>query len=501
MLKSGLIYFTGRFGAALVTFLTIAAYTRLLSPSGYGVYALVQSGAAIAYAALAQWFVFSLSRFMPEYRDRENVLRTHVAVGFFVMAAVVVAAGPAVLPRLTSAGVSESIAVLGIALFLAMSFCELTLTQFNMLGQPYRYVLYALLRVTVATTAGLVLVAAGMGAAGAIIGLVVGNLAVILSNIRGYWRLAGLRQLKGELFADLARYGIPYAASGALAALINVSDRYLVQWFLGTDAAGLYAAPYDLAMRSLHVLIVVMAMASNPRIFRSWERGDRAETERLILRHGELVMTVTMPVAIVFIMLAPAVSTLLSAEFRAAATQLMPWVAIATVLHGAQMVYLSLVFSLTKQPLRQTLTYAFGAAINVGLNLILIPRFGLLGAAAATVIAYVCIVVASFLAGRRLLTLPFPTKGATKVLLASALFVFILLPALGEGLSFAIVIRVSVASIMYAATLVVCDSVGLRKPFLNAAGSTGRWILGSGFQTRLSQVWRRSRDVVLGRQT
>lgn len=499
MLKSGLIYFLGRFGAALITFLAIAAYTRLLSPTGYGVYALVQSGAAIAYAALAQWFVFSLGRFMPEYRDRESVLRTHVAVGFFLLTVIVVALTPVVLPRLIGDDGSESIVILGIVLFLAMSFCELTLTQFNMLGQPYRYILYALVRVTVATAVGLTLVAAGMGAAGAIVGLVVGNVAVILPNVRGYWRLAGLRQLRGDLFARLARYGIPYAASGALAALINVSDRYLIQWLIDTEAAGLYAAPYDLAMRSLHVLVVVMAMASNPLIFRSWESGDRAKTTRLILRHGELVLAATMPVAIAFTILAPAISILLSAEFRPAATQLMPWVAIATVLHGAQMVYFSLAFSLTKRPLRQTLTYGVGAIINIGLNLVLIPRYGLIGAAAATVAAYVFIVVASFLAGRRLFALPFPVTGALKVAFASALFTGLLLPVVGDAFSLDVVIHAAIACIVYALVLVALDIVGLRAPALHAAGTAGRWTL-RRLQAWLSHAWRRSKDVVVGRQ-
>jgi O-antigen/teichoic acid export membrane protein len=50
MLKSAIIYFAGRVGAALIVLLSTSVYTRLLSPAEYGVYALIVSGVTMAYA-------------------------------------------------------------------------------------------------------------------------------------------------------------------------------------------------------------------------------------------------------------------------------------------------------------------------------------------------------------------------------------------------------------------------------------------------------------------
>ena len=98
----------------------------------------------------------------------------------------------------------------------------------------------------------------------------------------------------------------------------------------------------------------------------------------------------------------------------------MPWIAGATVLSGFQAFYLSLAFSLPKKPLRQTYIFAVGAAVNVGLNFLLIPPFGLIGAALATIAAYALIAAGSLLVGRRLYPLPFSGSASGKILLACA---------------------------------------------------------------------------------
>ena len=90
MLKSGIIYFVGRAGAALIVLLSISIYTRLLSPAEYGVYALIVSGVTMTYAAIMQWLTFSLGRFLPAYPEREEIVLSQVAASYLVVALIVV---------------------------------------------------------------------------------------------------------------------------------------------------------------------------------------------------------------------------------------------------------------------------------------------------------------------------------------------------------------------------------------------------------------------------
>lgn len=463
MLRSGIVYLMGRFSVALITFAAIAVYTRLMSPQNYGVYALVQAGVAMAYAGLMQWLITAFARFMPRHQGREAIIRMHAGSAYLAVAAVVLLASPLVVFALSSDEVPRAAVATGVLLLLAMAFAELTLVQFNMLVQPARYTMFVLLRVLLATSIGVTLVYAGWGALGALTGLLLGHLAVIVPNLGRNWAPIRLGELDRQLLRNLATYGVPFAVTGVFAAVINFSDRYIIQILLSTDEAGLYAAPYDLAMRSLHVLMMIVAMAGSPLIFRTFESDGASAAAPLIRRQFELLLAATLPVALVFAMLAPAVVIVLGGDFRAEGARLLPWVAFATALHGFQSAYLSLAFALPQKPTRQAGIVALGALLNVGLNFYLIPRYGLVGAALATVAAYLLIVVLSFLTGRRLYPLPLPLAEGGRVLLALAIFGLVLYPVLNAPFSLAVVLHLLAAGVAYVCVLLALNVAGARE--------------------------------------
>jgi O-antigen/teichoic acid export membrane protein len=433
MLKSVIIYFGGRVGVALIVLLSISIYTRLLSPAEYGVYALIVSGVTMAYAATMQWLTLSLGRFLPAYPEREDIVLSHVAASYLVVALIVVLGISLAGPFLDLDANGFELLVLGVTFFLAISFSELALVVFQARRQPLFYIGFALLRVGVASAIGIMLAYFGWGSVGLLVGLLVGNLCISLPSALSSWRVVHFRLLARRLLSELAAYGLPFAMTGALGGFITLSDRYILEFLIGIEATGLYAASYDLAMRTLHVLMMVVAMACNPVIFRVYDAEGRAAAEPLIRRQGELLLGLALPAAISFIMLAPAITVvMLGKEFQQAARELMPWIAVATVLSGFQAFYLSLAFSLPKRPLQQTSVFVLGALVNVALNFLLIPRLGLIGAALATVAAYGLIMTGSLLVGRRLYPLPLSTIALWKILTGCAVLALILWPVRGS---------------------------------------------------------------------
>jgi O-antigen/teichoic acid export membrane protein len=335
MLKSTVIYFVGRFGSAVITMVSVAIYTRLMAPDEYGVYALVMSGALVAYAATMQWLALSLGRFLPEYQDQEAVVLSHVAMVYGATTLLVLASAGILVPWLVPTTEMRAVLILGIGVFLATTPAELTLINFQMRGNAYRYVQFTLLRVMVAAAIGVTLAYLGWGSVGVLSGVIAGHLCIVLPNLAGTWGSVRRSLLCKQLFRELAAYGLPFAATGALAAVIHASDRYIIGVLIGTDAAGLYAAPYDLAMRSLYVLMLVVAMAGNPLILRACEEGGEAAARPLIRRQVELLLGLALPAAIAFVLLSPAiVNVFLGEAFQATARELMPWIVAATVLNG-----------------------------------------------------------------------------------------------------------------------------------------------------------------------
>ena len=470
MLKSGAIYFLGRFGAAVITFVSVAIYTRLMSPGEYGAYALVMSGALLAYASAMQWLTLSLSRFLPAYQDREEVLLSHVAAAYGASGLLVLAGAGILVPWLIPATDLRVVLVLGIGVFLATAPAEFTLVNFQMRGKPYRYIQFGLLRVTAAAGIGVSLAYLGWGSVGLLLGVIAGHLCIVLPNLAGTWGGVRRNLLRRQLFRELVAYGFPYAITGALAALIHASDRYIIGLLIGTDAAGLYAAPYDLAMRSLQVLMLVVAMAGTPIILQAYEQDGEAAARPLIRRQAELLLGLTLPVAMAYVMLSSAIAkVLLGAAFQATARELMPWIAAATVLSGFQTFYLALAFFLPKRPILQIYIFALGAVVNAMLNFLLIPRMGLIGAAQATVLAYVLIVIGSFLIGRKLLRLPWPQAAFVKTVAACAVWALILWPVRNTTAILPVALHFLIGAVAYLTILCALDVAGTRPLLVRAA--------------------------------
>lgn len=468
MLKHSLIYFVGRFGASAISLLAVAVYTRLLAPDEYGVYALVLSGALTAYAVLSQWLTFALSRFLPAYQGRESVVTGHVATAFAAICVVVVAGVLIALPW-TEAGPERTMVLMGVAVFLAMTPAEMVLATYQMRSEAGRYVQLALLRAVLTTGIGLALAWLGWGSLGLLTGVVIGHLCIVLACVGWISRSVREAHLRRSFFAELGVYGLPAALTSALGALIHASDRYIIGLLLGVEAAGLYSAPYDLTMRSLYVLMQVVAMAGNPFVMRAFESDGAAVARPLMRRQAELLLGVALPATIACVLLAPAIATALLGEaFRPTARLLMPWIAFGTVLLGFQTLYLALSFSLPRKPLYETAIVGIAALINLGLTFLLIPMMGLVGAAVATVVAYAFLLLASIVVGGRLLAMPLPWGGMARILLACTVWTAILWPVRETTALLPVSLHVLAGGIVYLLLIGALDVGGTRQGMLQA---------------------------------
>jgi O-antigen/teichoic acid export membrane protein len=100
--------------------------------------------------------------------------------------------------------------------------------------------------------------------------------------------------------------------------------------------------------------------------------------------------------------------------------RIVPLVSVATVLSGLAFWYRT-AFMFKKRNQLGLIAVAAGAAINIGLNLLLIPRYGYVAAGFTTLIGYVALNVLSYLLSRRIFYWRLPVKSMTKALLASTL--------------------------------------------------------------------------------
>jgi O-antigen/teichoic acid export membrane protein len=181
-------------------------------------------------------------------------------------------------------------------------------------------------------------------------------------------------------------------ASRLIRTVIVTFDVLLLAALAGSVSVGLYTAAYRVCM-----LVTMIAVATHVVYLPVISVAASSGTKRLSSALKEsvaLTASVTLPLVVGGIFLArPLLTFLFGAEFAAAGPAFQVLLASIGVLalHGTG----HNVFIALNQTRREMVIFASAAAVNIVLNAVLIPRYGLLGAATATLAAEGLILVMS----------------------------------------------------------------------------------------------------------
>jgi O-antigen/teichoic acid export membrane protein len=211
-------------------------------------------------------------------------------------------------------------------------------------------------------------------------GSTLGALFLIISLMR--LRLASRLAFSWRMITACYRYGVKYYF-GKLATLVDVQMGVIVIAMVGTtDQAGLFAAALGLVSR-LWILPETLNVVLLPRVM----SGQSALAD-LVVRSARMAMIVTFLAGCLLAALSkPIVAILLSPAFLPAVTPLL--ILLPGVVMGCQARVLISYFNGTGRPEFTSFTLVVGLVFNVTLIILLLPRWGLAGAATATSVAYI----------------------------------------------------------------------------------------------------------------
>ncbi|WP_338240581.1 flippase [Aurantiacibacter hainanensis] len=211
---------------------------------------------------------------------------------------------------------------------------------------------------------------------------VTGPLFVLLERLRcAKTRLS----VDPSCFRRLAKPAFVLAFSGVLAVANLKIDQVMVGQILGDGAAGQYAVAARLSEMWFFVPVMIAA-AAMPELVSMQQRSKSKMTARMA-RLLDVNVGLGLVVALITTLLAPwAIDLLFGAQYAAAAPVLVlhVWGGIFVAMRtmASKWIVLHEIYGMS------VVSHGAGAAINIGLNLALIPAMGLQGAALATVISY-----------------------------------------------------------------------------------------------------------------
>jgi O-antigen/teichoic acid export membrane protein len=206
-----------------------------------------------------------------------------------------------------------------------------------------------------------------------------------------------------QLFAKMVRYGLPIMIAG-LAFVVNENlDKLLLKKLINEDIMGAYSGCYKLAV-FMTLFIQAFRLGAEPFFFKYASHNKAPQTYATILKYFVIVGSTVMLLIVVHIELLK--TTLIRNESYWKAIEIVPIILLANLFLG---IYhnLSIWYKLTDRTYFGMYISIFGAAITIVLNLWLIPQVGFIASAWATLAAYGCMMILSYLLGTKYYPVPY----------------------------------------------------------------------------------------------
>lgn len=397
LVRHTLIYGVGSVGVSLISFVLIPVYTRYLTAVEYGILALFLLAQAVLTRIYDLGLTNAVGRFFFDYRGGdaarglgEMVTTTSIFLLVYgaVLSTALVFASPWVAEFLVG---DSSLALYARVMAITLFFEALAIPALTLIRMEERSALWVTLSVVRVSTA-LVLniyfvVHAGLGVLGVLISGAISAAVVFLLTLRPLLARAA-PAFRWDVLRSMLAFGLPFLPVLLGVLVIDLSDRYLLQWFRSTEEVGVYSLGYKFG-QIMMLAVSAFSMGWAPLRYRIYERDDAARLySRILSLVASLVAVGTVGISVFGDEVVRLATT--PAFFEGA--RVIPWICLSYALYGLYLV-VTTGMGVTKRTGGLTVGVILAAAVNLGANLVLIPRFGMMGAAVATAGAYLVMVI------------------------------------------------------------------------------------------------------------
>ncbi|KQP07760.1 polysaccharide biosynthesis protein [Methylobacterium sp. Leaf99] len=405
-----LTYVGSRGVAAALNMASLAVFTRLAPAEAYGGYLLILSWALVLYGATCQWPKFSFFALYDEARAPDQVGTVVRLLGAMIGLAALAAALGAWLGIVAPAAAAAIVAaVLGMMVFEGA--CEIARTRLEVGAVASAIVLRAVL--VLGLGSGVLLLTGH-----AVDLLLATALANVLAAVPPLAALGSLLRGRGS-WAEARRlvaYGWPLVLSFAAAALAQTIDRLIIGQSVGVAELGAYGAFSDFLRQSFVVFGDSIALALVSIAKREARDGGMAAARPVLEGAARLMALIAAFGAVFFLAFDDlVVAVLLGPDYRAAALGVAPLLVAASVFLMLRSYYFGqIIYFSASSRLDAVASVTLLVAIS-GLSAVLIPPYGITGAAIAVVLgqALACLV---FVFGDRTgLRMPVPWRDVATI--------------------------------------------------------------------------------------
>ncbi len=412
--KNTIIIAVSNIGSKAMIFLLAPLYSFFLSPEAYGISDIITASIGLFVPFICLDIYEATFRYAnDETYDKRNVVCTSLWISF-----------PGLLVCILTAVIAAVFGKWEIAItssFVALTAINMILSQFlRGLKEIKVFGLSGIINAIALSVASIVLVVClKLGFKGWALAYFTGLLCscVYLTIKSGVLGFLTVDNISKKYAADFLCYCIPLIPTAAMWWIMNASDRYIIGMTLGAGAAGIYAVSNK---------IPAILSAFERVFYQAWQTTS-IETSKEKEKAGAIYSEVfnnyfvflSVGVLGLLVIGKQMIIALFDKAYHNAWTCLA--ILIVSVMVHALAGNVGTLYSTYKYTKGAFYSSLSGSVTNICLNLFFIPRFGIMGAAVATLIGYLVTFIYRVIDVRKLITLKYDKK---KLFLYTALIVF-----------------------------------------------------------------------------
>ena len=392
-IQLGSIYSIGSISQGALFVLLFPIYTSFLSPQDFGIIGLMSITVSLLTRFVSSPLNSAFTRFYyaPEYREKSGILLFNL----FLWALLIITCFAVIFWRISEylAGIllqdrnlAHLLKIYALILFL-QPFSSLFLCLLRMLERAKYFVFTSISSLLL--SAGLTLYLLTVLKKG-VLALIVGNLlsliVTIIMVLPVFIKKSTFKLSRSTLIPPL-KYAYPLLLSEYSNLLIQSGDRYVLRIFNSVSTVGLYSFGYQIAGILQTALVTPLKQALQPVVLK---QEEDPEAIRHLLRMGATYFYLIGCAACLLISLFSREILMLFArkEVFWAAWVIVPTITYSYVQHGLGN-FVGWGMGLMKKSFHVSGIVLVAALVNIGLNFLFIPQWGMLGAAFATMVSYI----------------------------------------------------------------------------------------------------------------
>jgi len=447
--KHGIVFGIGAVLQKTISFILLPLYTTRFSVSEYGVLGLITITSSVIIIIFTLGVNFSLFRSYYDY-DSEEKRKAVISTAFFLI--LIFNSILLIFGILFSESLSNLIfdspefkihlmIIVGVSIFDMLS--SIPYVVLRVKKKSLHYILFQALFLII----GLILIIYLVSVRNwGILGVLAGNLITYgISCISLYIyirREIVFRFLRVEV-KKMLLYGLPLIPSSLSVYIFDSTDKYFLNYFTTLNEVGLYNLAYKFGT-VISVLFASPIALIWPAMFFSVK--DHKNSTKFYIRAVTYIFYIALLLFLAVSLLSKEVIMLLSNEEYWGAYMVIPIISLTYALWSLNKVS-NVAITLKRKTQVLAIIFGSGAVINVGLNILLIPRYGMFGAAYATISTFLIMIGTLLYYCQKLMRARYEWVRILKILLVSAIIFIIGWFVVIDNLTISIIFKIIIISL------------------------------------------------------